>query len=85
MITPEEKIRVSDKFFKDGDWYIIEKMLSEYLEPLRDVSTIDSKQSNDVIAAELRGRQITYEQLTKFLRDCRILSKITNNQSNSFK
>jgi len=75
-----------NKFFQDPDWLLVEEMISDYIEPLRDISTIDTNRPADAVMAEVAGRKITVEQLTKFLRDCRIIGQITKNkQSVNFK
>lgn len=57
------------KFFCDPDWPEVEKLLREYIEPLRDLSNIKTEVSNDELASEVRGRQIAYERLNKFLEE----------------
>jgi len=74
-----------DKFFKDPDWILVENMIQKYLEPLGEISRIDTKRSNDEIATELKARQMVIEELEKFLRDSRLLGKTINNKPISFK
>lgn len=78
----KQKLR---KFFQDPDWVLVERMILDYIDPLSNVQSIDSKQSNDVIATEVRGRQIATEKLKLFLNECQILGrKITNPKENNF-
>lgn len=84
-MTKESLAKISNKFFNDPDWAIVEEMISEYIEPLKDISTVDIKKSNDEIATEVRGRQITINQLNKFLLDSRIVGQNINNKPTTFK
>ncbi len=84
-MTTEEKQRIASKFFQDPDWVLVEKMLNEYLDPLTAVANIDATLSNDAVAAEVRGRQLSIERLGKFLRDCGILRNQQRIINNSFK
>lgn len=84
-MTNEERTIKLNKFFQDADWILVEEMINEYIDPLRDVSTIDTLTTADAVMAEVAGRKMTVDQLTKFLRDCRIIGQITRNKSNSFK
>lgn len=74
-----------NKFFLDPDWVLVEEMLYEYIEPLRDISTIDLNRGSDAVMADVAGRQKAYDGITKFLKDCRILGKISKNNNNNFK
>jgi len=84
-MTNEELQKIANKFFNDPDWRIVENMINEYLEPLKDISSIDISKSNDEIATEVRGRQISVEQLGKFLQDSRIVGRNINNKPTTFK
>lgn len=68
-------VKLKDKFFTDPDWAMMEELLLSYIEPLKSVQTINSKMSNDEIATEVRGRQIAYESLEKFLTDAKIITR----------
>ena len=75
-----------NKFFQDPDWILVEEMINDYIDPLRDVSTIDTNRPADAVMAEVAGRKLTVEKLTTFLRDARIIGQITRNKGGvSFK
>lgn len=80
-MTKEEKILKIQKFTNDPDWVLVEQMIHEYIEPLRDIGTIDLNRGADSVMADVAGRQKAYDGMVAFLRDCRILKKqtITNN------
>ncbi len=82
-LTREQEQRIGAKFFNDPDWGLVEEMINEYIEPLRDISTIDLDRGADAVMADVAGRQKAYDGMVSFLRDCRILRKIsiTNNTS----
>jgi len=75
-----------NKFFQDPDWILVEEMINDYIDPLRDVSTINTDRPADAVMAEVAGRKLTVEKLTMFLRDARIIGQITRNKGGvSFK
>lgn len=67
--------KLNEKFFTDPDWAMMEELIRGYIDPLKSVGTIDPKLSNDQIATEVRGRQIAYEQLDRFLTDTKIITR----------
>ena len=81
----EQLVKSLTKFTADPEWYIVENVLMSYIEPLKSVSSIDTKLSNDQIASEVRGRQIAIDGLTKFLDDMKIVNKKITNVTPSFK
>ena len=84
-MTKEERIGKLHKFFQDPDWVLIEEMIEEYIEPLRDIGTIDLNRGADAVMADVAGRQKAYDGMVAFLRDCRILKKTSINSNISFK
>lgn len=85
MIDAKQQKRISEKFFNDPDWALVEQMIVQYLEPLTGVDSVDTKRTNDEIATDVRARQLAIENLGKFLKDCRILRKQINNKVTTFK
>lgn len=78
-------IKLKDKFFTDPDWAMMEELIRSYIDPLASSLNIDSKMSNDQIASEVRGRQIAYETLDKFLSQSGVLKPRKVALSTSFK
>lgn len=74
-----------DKFVSDPEWHLVEDILMSYIDPLKSVSSIDTKLSNDQIASEVRGRQIAIDGLTKFLNDMKIVKGKPIISSTTFK
>lgn len=85
MLTPEQTKIVNDKFFKDPDWALVEQILLEYLRPLIDLTKVDTKRSNDEITADVRARQISYENLIDFLIGAGLLKKGVLEPKTTFK
>ena len=85
-MTQEHKDKLK-KFTEDPDWILVQQLFEEKIQPLMDVMSINSELTNDQIASEVRGRQITIESLSSFLRDSKILSSsnITSNKQTSFR
>lgn len=84
-MTEEIKLKLN-KFFQDPDWVLVEEMINEYIDPLRNVSTVKTDNTTaDAVMAEVVGRKIATEELTKFLRECRLIGKINKNIKGNFK
>lgn len=81
----EDLTLLKDKFFTDPSWPLMEDLINEYIEPLASSLNIDTKLSNDEIATEVRGRQLAYETLTKFLSQAGVLKPRSNKLETSFK
>lgn len=84
-MTKEERIQKLRKFTQDPDFVLISDMLNEQLQPLRDVMNIDTTRSNDEIASEIRGRQISINSLSNFLRDTKLVNEKIIKSNASFK
>jgi hypothetical protein len=77
--------KLKDKFFTDPDWSVMEELLREYITPLESALNIDATWSNDQIATEVRGRQLAYNSIDKFLVDAGVLKPRIINDKPSFK
>lgn len=85
-MTNEERIQKLRKFTQDPDWALVQDLMKGHLAPLLDVTSIDASRSNDEIASEVRGRQMTIASLSKFLNDAGIVSgPITRTKPITFK
>lgn len=73
------------KFTQDPDFHLLEEMLMGHLEPLRDINSVDSSLTNDQIASEVRGRQLTIKSLEGFLKDVGIINSKIDNKTTTFK
>jgi len=84
-MNQDEIIAKLGKFTADPDWQLMENLVHDYLSPLNDVMSIDVKKSNDEIASEVRGRQISIEGLQKFLQKAKIINKPITTKTTTFK
>lgn len=71
-MTIEDKEKLK-KFFEDPDWVLVEKLINEFIEPLKNVMSIDPNDTAENIKAEVRSRQRSYAQMSAFLREAGIL------------
>lgn len=71
----EDLRKIQEKFFFDPDWKEIEKMILEYIEPLKDMGTVDTSQPAEHVKAEIIGRTIAYDSLAKFLNDTKMVGQ----------
>jgi hypothetical protein len=76
--------KLKDKFFSDPDWSHVENTLAAFIEPMRDVLTIDASLDADTVRAEVLSRQLAYKRLDKFLQDAKVVSKPLSNINNTF-
>ncbi len=67
--------KLHQKFFTDPDWAEVEKLIMDQVNPLIDMSTIDIHQPAEHVKAEIIGRTLAYEKLTKFLEETGIVTK----------
>lgn len=74
MNKPQINKKLRDKFFSDPDWGEIEQIVLSYIEPLTDMSTVDTTQSAETVKAEIIGRTLAYKTLYQFLSDSQIVS-----------
>lgn len=73
------------KFFSDPDWAQVENMILTYIEPLKDMSTIDLAQPAEHVKAEVIGRIKAYEVLSSFLSDSKLIGRPLPPISNPFR
>lgn len=66
----------TEHFFTHPHWDSVLALINLYIDPLKNVRDIDPKMSNDQIATEVRGRQIAYEKLDRFVKDTLTLRSI---------
>lgn len=73
-ISKQDLERIHQKFVSDPDWRIVEALLNQFIEPLKSIDSIETTgKSSDEVFAELRGRQITYDALSNFLSEVKLL------------
>ncbi len=78
---------IPKRFLQDPDWYQVEELVLEFINPLRDLSTIDVTQPAEHVKAEVIGREMAYESLIGFVRSSGIIrsDKLIDNKENIFK
>lgn len=87
-ITKQDLQRIHEKFISDPDWKIVEALLNQFLEPLLDIRSIETKgKTSDEVFAELMGRKLTADALSNFLSEVRLLKTSVNkmNESSNFR
>lgn len=72
-MTDAELQKIKEKFVNDPDWVLVEKLLLSFIEPLRDMATIDLTKRSDTIKAELWGRRKAWEMISNFLDHNKLL------------
>ena len=59
---------IPKRFFEDPEWYQVEEIVKEFIDPLINLLEIDITQPADEIKAEVIGRRKAYEALEGFIR-----------------
>lgn len=75
---------IQERFFQDPEWHLVEELIREYINPLLDMSTIDTSQPAEAVKAEIIGRNLAYDSLNKFLEQSKLVGGRAIN-STSFK
>lgn len=77
---------VQERFYSDPEWYQVEEIIMEFINPLRDMSTIDTKQPSENVKAELIARTLAYDSLIKFVQESKLVNKpLSDNKQNIFR
>lgn len=82
MAVPQE---VKDRFFKDPQWYLMEELILEFINPLLELKTIDKSQSAEHVKAEVIAREMSYNALIAFVRSSGMVSEKKLIDKNLFK
>jgi hypothetical protein len=73
------------KFFSDPDWAQVEKMILDHIEPLLNMTTIDTTQPAEHVKAEIIGRTIAYNSLITFLNQSKLVGRPITPVKNPFR
>lgn len=78
---------IPQRFKNDPDWYQVEEIIKEFIDPLINLLEIDITQPADEIKSEIIGRRKAYETLQGFVRSRGIEKSNTlpENKENIFK
>lgn len=79
--------QVPKRFLQDAEWYQIEELVLDFINPLLDLNTVDLSQSAEHIKAEILGRKMSYDALIGFTRTSGMVrqDKLPENKENIFK
>ncbi len=76
---------LTERFFKDPQWGEVEEIILSHIESLLDWDTLDTTQPAEHVKAEVIGRKLSYNALTKFLKDTSIVTRPVREIKNPFK
>lgn len=77
--------KLYQKFFSDPDWAQVEDMIEKYIEPLKDMNTLDLTQPAEHLKAEVIGRVLAYNKLAEFLNEAGIVQRKLEKLVNPFR
>lgn len=73
-ISKQDLQRIHEKFISDPDWKIVERLIEQFIEPLKSIDSISTEgKTSDEVFAELKGNQTTYRVLNDFLNELRLV------------
>lgn len=68
-------------FVDDPKWALVEERIKIYIEPLMDITTINTDQSSDAVHAEVVGRKLAAENMMNFLGGMNMLKNTEINKN----
>jgi hypothetical protein len=75
-MTNNNDIKVlTARFFADPEWKQVEEMILAHIEPFKDLDSIDTSQPGEHVKAEIIARKLSYNALTKFLADTKLVNR----------
>ena len=72
-LTVQQLEDLRKRFFEDPQWALLDQLIREYIDPLKDMDDVDTNQPAEHVKAEIIGRKMTYDRLDKFLTDAQIV------------
>lgn len=78
---------IPTRFKNDPEWYQVEEIVKEFIDPLINLLEIDTTQTAEDVKSEVIGRVKAYEALQGFVRSRGIekSTKLPENKENIFK
>jgi hypothetical protein len=74
---------LQQRFYSDPEWYQVEELIRGYIEPLKDMSTIDTTQPAEHVKAEIIGRLLAYDRLNEFIEQTKLVGHASPKPINS--
>lgn len=74
---------IQKRFYSDPEWYQIEEVIRSFIDPLMDMTTVDTSQPAEAVKAEIIGRTIAYNKLTEFLNQTKLIGQAKKPLSNN--
>lgn len=77
---------IRERFFQDPEWGLVIDEIAKYIDPMRDLLTIDVSKDAEDVKAQVIARQIAFSNLDKFLQDSKVTYKpLSENKPNKFR
>lgn len=74
FITPEDRKKVEDKFFKDPDWHIVQEAVIRRLRALEGLASIDVTLPAEDVKCQVKGHKVAQDVLLEFFTECAIIA-----------
>ncbi len=66
---------IQKRFYSDPEWYQVEEVIKSFIDPLMDMTTVDTSQPAEAVKAEIIGRTIAYTKLSEFLNQTKLIGQ----------
>lgn len=73
------------KFINDPDWYKVEEIFLEYIEPLNRLENVNLNNEPETVKAEVRVRLELFKQVKTFLSDIGLLKAVLRKEPTTYK
>jgi hypothetical protein len=77
--------RLYEKFYSDPDWPVFVEQFTKHLEPLMDMTTVDTTQPAEHVKAEVIARSLAYNTLADMINATEISTRKIERKVNQFR
>lgn len=81
----DKRSQVIARFVQDPEWYVLEDLIHEFIDPLKELSEIDDKASAEDVKAQVKSNKLVYNKLDSFLRKMGMFKKERFNNNPDYK
>ena len=70
-LSKQEKLK---RLFQDPEWKLVDEMLREYVDPLKDIFAVDLTDTAVSVKGEIKAKKQFYSLIIKFLSDAQAIA-----------
>ena len=84
-ISNSEAEKIRTKFLEDPDWEIVERMFTDHLTPLLDMTSIDVTQAAEHVKAEVIARSLAHNCIVDILNEGKVMNRKLEKAKNPYR